>query len=324
MKYFLTGATGFIGGRLARLLIQRGHAVNALVRKPEAARELETSGVGLYGGDITDKESMRTAMAGVDGIFHLAAWYKVGLRDKSPAFEVNVKGTRNVLELMRELRIPRGVYTSTLGVFGDTQGRVLDETDHQAGPWHTVYGRTKWLAHYQVAEPMMQQGLPLIIVMPGAVYGPGDPSGVRQVFLQYLRRKLPALPKKTAFCWGHVEDTAEGHLLAMEKGEPGETYIIAGPMHTLIEVFGMAEKITAIPAPKRRLEPRLLKALVRVVQLVEKFVPLPEALNSERLSVVTGVTYLGTNAKAVRELGFKPRSLEEGLRETLAYEQRFL
>ena len=182
-------------------------------------------------------------------MFHIAAWYKIGEGTLNEARKINVQGTRNVLELMQELRIPKGVYTSTLAVFSDTEGRLVDESYRHNGPWLSVYDRTKWEAHYGLALPMMQQGLPLVIVQPGLVYGPGDKGSMRDTMVQYLRRKLPLVPRKTAFNWAHVEDTARGHLLAMERGKPGKSYIIAGSAHTLEETLDVAQAITGIPAP---------------------------------------------------------------------------
>src|SRR5574337_232290 len=125
MRYFVTGATGFVGGAVALQLAAAGHEVHALVRNPEKAERLERTGAKLFIGDVTDKESMRAAMKGVDGVFHIAGWYKVGVRDKSDGEKVNVQGTRNVLELMKELGIRRGVYTSTLAVNSDTRGQLV-------------------------------------------------------------------------------------------------------------------------------------------------------------------------------------------------------
>ena len=324
MKYFVTGATGFIGGRVARLLVQEGHEVRALVRAPARAKELDALGVSLYEGDLTEKDSLRAPMMGVDGLFHIAAWYKVGARDKSKAERINVEGSRNVFELMKEFSIPKGVYTSTLAVFSDTNGRVVDETYRHNGPWLSEYDRTKWLAHYQGAEPMIQAGLPLVIVQPGLTYGPGDTSMVRDTLIQYLRGKLPVLPGKTAYCWAHVDDTAMGHVLAMEKGRPGESYIIAGPVYTLTKALEIAESITGIRAPRIHPGPGAMRLMAGCMGLIEKIVPLPESYTAEAIRVVSGVTYLGSSAKAERELGFKTRPLEEGLRETLLHEMRLI
>jgi len=324
MNYFVTGATGFIGGRVARQLIEAGHRVIALVRDKSKAGELKALGVELCEGDITDKESMRQPMSKADGVFHIAAWYKIGTRDSHLAERVNVEGTRNVLELMRDLKIPKGVYTSTLAVFSDTGGRAVDETYHHNGPWLSEYDRTKWLAHYAVALPLIEQGLPLVIVQPGVVYGPGDTSIMRETFKQYLQRKLPLIPKQTAFCWAHVDDTAGGHILALEKGTPGETYIIAGPIHTFEEVFAFAEQITGIKTPRLRLSPGIMNTMAKWMRIIGYLFPLAPSYTAESLQVIAGTTYIGDNSKAQRELGFQPRPLKDGLRETLLHEMKLL
>jgi nucleoside-diphosphate-sugar epimerase len=324
MRYMVTGATGFIGSQVTRQLCQAGHQVVAVVRRPKQARDLAALGVELHAGDITDKESLRAPMQGMDGVFHIAAWYKIGAKDKSMAYQINVEGTRNVLNLARELRIPKTVYTSTLGVFGDTHGQVADETFYQGAPWLSEYERTKWLAHYEVASPMTKAGLPLVIVLSGLVYGPGDTSTVRPNLVQYLKRRLPMLPLQTAYCWGFVDDVARGHILAMEKGRSGESYIIAGPAHTLVEAFEIAEKLTSIPAPRYRLSPAILNGVAACMRAVEKVFPVPEIYSYESLHVMAGPTYVATSAKAQRELGFSARPLADGLRETLDYEMKLL
>ncbi len=322
MKYFVTGATGFIGGRLVRQLVEGGHEVVALARTPEKANDLKALGVTLARGDITDRDSLRAPMAGVDGVFHLAAWYKVGARDASMAERINVDGTRNVLAVMQELDIPKGVYTSSLAVFSDTGGRRVDESYRYDGPHLSAYDRTKWAAHYDVALPMMEAGLPLVIVQPGAVYGPGDTSPIADTFRLYLRGRLPMLPKETTLCWAHVDDVARGHLLAMERGHAGESYIIAGPCATLEAVFAMAEKVTGKKAPGIRVGAPLMRGMAKVMGVVGKVVPLPETYAEESLRVTAGTTYLGDNSKARQMLGYDPRPLEEGLRETFEHLMR--
>src|SRR2546430_9006621 len=228
MKYFVTGATGFVGGRVVRQLIDAGHQVVVVVRNPAKAADLASLGIEIQQGDVTDKESMHAPMQGVDGVFHIAGWYKIGVKDKSEGAKINIQGTRNVLELMQELGIAKGVYTSTVAVFSDTHRRMVDETYRYDGPHLSEYDRTKWVAHYEVADPMIAQGLPLVIVQPGLIYGPGDTSSLRPTLIAYLKRKLPMVPLGTTYCWGHVEDTARGHLQAMERGRPAESYIIPG------------------------------------------------------------------------------------------------
>jgi len=324
MKYFITGATGFLGGEIARQLREAGHEVIALVRTPSKAGALRDLGVSLADGDITDKESMRAPMSGVDGVFHAAAWYKVGVRDKSMAETINVGGTRNVLELMKELGTPKGVYTSTDAVFSDTKGVLVDEAYRFDGKHITEYDRTKWKAHYEVALPMMQAGLPLVIVQPGVIYGPGDTSAMGAARLQYLKGTLPVVPAQTAFCWTHVEDSARGHILAMEKGKVGESYILSGPCHKFSEMLDLAETITGIPAPRMRPSPGMMRAMASLMDVVGAVIPLPETYAGESLRDTAGVTYLGSDEKARRELGWNPRSLEEGLRQTLTEEMKML
>lgn len=324
MRYFITGATGFVGGRVTRHLLAAGHNVAAVVRAPAKAADLAALGVELHQGDVTDKESMRVPMTGADGVFHIAGWYKIGTQDKRDGASINIEGTRNVLELMRDLRIAKGVYTSTLAVFSDTCGQLVDETYRYDGPHLSEYDRTKWVAHYEVASPLIAAGLPLVIVQPGLIYGPGDTSSVRTTFIQYLQRKLPLLPAKTAFSWAHVDDVARGHMLAMERGKVGESYIIAGPTHTLIDGMAIAERITGIRAPRIHASPGVMRTMAETMGAVERIVPVPETYSSEYLRVSAGVTYIGDNAKARRQLAYAPRSLHEGLRETLEHEMRLL
>jgi nucleoside-diphosphate-sugar epimerase len=324
MRYLVTGATGFIGGELVRQLVARGDEVVAIVRSPEKAGDLAAIGVTLARGDVTDKQSMRGPMTGVDGVFHVAGWYKVGVKDTSPGQAINVEGTRNVLTLMQELGIRKGVYTSSVAVNGDTHGRLVDESCHAGPPFLTEYDRTKWEAHVKVALPMMEAGLPLVVVMPGVVYGPGDTSIVRENLIQYLIGKLPLLAGGTTYSWAHIEDIAAAHLLAMDRGTPGESYIIAGETVTLVDAMRLAERLTGIPAPRLVMPPFGLRMAARIAGLIDRMVNVPEAYSAESLRVIAGVTYIGSNAKARREWGYDPRPLEIGLKQTLDHELALL
>ena len=324
MKYFVTGATGFIGGRVATQLLAAGHSVVTLARTPSKAAGLAQQGVVVHAGDITDKASLRAPMTGVDGIFHIAGWYKIGQRHakraKRDAERINIAGTRNVLEVMRELGIPKGVYTSTCLVYSDTHGQTVDETYAYHGPWLSDYERTKWTAHFEVADPMIQQGLPLVIVQPDAVYGPGDTSQTHDLLVRYLQRQLPIAPPKTALCWTHVDDIAAGHLLAMERGQAGQSYILAGVCSLFVDLLRLAETITGIPAPRLQPPPALLKLSAAMIKPLEAFLPVPPLFGSESLRSIAGVTYTASDRKARQALGFTARSLEDGLSETLIAE----
>src|SRR5688500_1736339 len=210
---------------------------------------------------------------------------------------------------MRALQIPRGVYTSTVAVFSDTKGAVPDETYCYDGPHLSTYDRTKWIAHYRVAQPKIDDGLPLSIVMPGLVYGPGDTSGMRTALVDLLRGRLPMTPARTTFCWAHIEDTARGHIQAMEKGKPGETYIIAGPRHTFEQAFDLVASLAKVRAPMFHPGPTAMRAMAATTEIAGRFINLPPAFTPEALRVLAGTTYFGSNEKAVRELGFRARPL---------------
>ena len=324
-RYFVTGATGFVGAEVAKQLLTRGHNVVALARSPEKAALLAMLGAEVLQGDITEPDSMRAGMQGVDGVFHIAGWYKTGApRADGEATAINVNGTRHVLDLMRELQIPKGVYTSTIAIYSDTHGSLVDETYRYDGPHLSVYDRSKWRAHYEVVLPAMAAGLPLVAVLPGVVYGPGDLSAIRDLFVHHLRRRMLVVPARTAYCWGHIEDTAHAHIEAMEHGVAGQSYIIAGPRHTLREALDVASKYSGRAAPWAGVPPWLLSGASRALALVERAVPLPPGLSSETVRVAAGVTYLASHDRATRQWGFAPRGLDEGLRHLVEHEMRVL
>jgi len=320
VKYFVTGATGFVGNVLARKLCEAGHEVHASVRSPEKAKELQALGVKVFRGDVTDKESMREAMTGVDGVYHVAGWYKIGTKDKSDGVKVNIQGTRNVLELMQELKIAKGIYTSTCAINSDTKSKVVDENYHFNGKHLSEYDRTKAVAH-TIAKEFIAKGLPLVIVMPGGIYGPGDTSSLRTTLIEFLNGKLPMIPSQFGICMGHVEDIVQGHILAMEKGRIGESYIIAGDFLRMTEIFQLASQITGkrmpMVAPYRML--KVMSVLAAPFDAI-----LPESYTSEGLRVFAGTTYWGDNTKAKRELGYNPRPVRAGLEETLKHEMKIL
>ena len=316
MQYFVTGGTGFIGSRLVRALVDDGQDVIAVARQPARATRDLPDAVEIVEGDITNKESMRESMARCDRVFHLAGWYRIGVDDPTTAHRINVDGTRNVLELMADLDVEKGVYTSSLAVFSDTNGTLVDETYRFDGSHLSVYDRTKWMAHYEVAAPMMADGLPLVIVQPGLVYGPGDRGPAWTFWERYLRADLPVIPNGAGYCWGHVEDTVRGIRLAMDDGTRGESYIIAGEPYTLAAVFELAEELTGIGAP-RAVSPLVFRLLSHIVAPLERIHRFPPEYSAEALRILGGVTYWGDNTKAKRELGLTHRPLADGLRETL-------
>ena len=315
MRYAITGATGFVGGALARQLREAGHEVRALVRDPGKASALTALGVELVPGDLDDTAALDRLCDGVDGLFHVAGWYKLGQRDPSVGDRVNVVGTRNVLEAARRAGVPKVVYTSTLAVNSDTHGQVYDETHRHTGEFVSDYDRTKAQAH-GIAERFATDGLPVVLVQPGLVYGPGDTAQSGALLEQVVRGKRPQVPHGGGACWAHVDDVAAGHALAMERGVAGESYMLAGPRSTLADALRRLAAIAGTKGPMV-LPDGMVRATAAVLAAVGRVVPLPPDFAAETLRSSLA-TYYGSPAKAERDLGWRARDLDTGLRETVA------
>lgn len=318
MKVFLTGGTGFIGSRVAATLRQRGDEVTALVRTPAKAEALGASGCDLMPGDLNDVDALRAAMSDCQAVIHAAAMYEIGIRSsqRDAMHEANVTGTRNVLGTALQLRVPRCVYVSTIGVFGDTKGEIFDEFRFSAeASFGTYYEETKHQAHL-VALELIAQGLPCIIVQPGVTYGPEDPSAMGKLVDRFVSKKLPALPLPTlGGNYAHRDDIAAGILLALDKGRPGESYILGGEIARQKEfVAKLAEQIGR--KPPRDLPSFFLKAMAPLGPLIGPLLDLPPNLHEATAS--DGATFWATHEKAKRELGYNPRGLDEGIRDLLA------
>jgi nucleoside-diphosphate-sugar epimerase len=320
MKYFLTGATGFIGGHLAAKLMARGDQLTCLVRNPSKAAHLAQQGATLVKGDVSDRAVMRDAMRGVDGVFHIAALYKLGLEFKDQMYAANVEGTRHTLEVALEAGVPKIVYTSTVGVFGNTQGKIVDES-YRVEMQHlfSEYERTKWAAHYEVAVPLQQQGAPIVIVQPGGVTGPDDVSPLNMVYDLYLNRMPVMMGPHAGVTVAHVDDIADGHILAMEQGRNGEAYILTGPSHTYKQMIEMWQSICGVPAPRLWLPGWTAALSAQLVGGLEKVFKLKTAFSSEALMTQADYTFYGAADKARRELGWQPRPLEATFKEVLDY-----
>jgi len=313
VRVFVTGATGFLGRHLLDVLLAEGCQVTALVRTFDRARSLPAA-VRPISGDVSRRDTLRAGMRGAEVVFHAAAWVGRGARPKDYArlARINVDGTRAVLELAGELGGPRVVVTSTLEVFGDTHGQPVGEDDLPAAPAETEYARSQYRALVDVIAPMQAGGLPVTVVCPGRLFGPGDRSDTGRLLQSYAQRRLLALAgPETAFCWTHVADAARGHWLAATRGRPGQTYLLPGPALSYREFFARAEAVTGIPAPIVYLPSSLPRLLAQAVR------PLRPGL-AEKLQRYAGGANLGRPNKANAELGWQPQPLDDALRQTVA------
>jgi nucleoside-diphosphate-sugar epimerase len=326
VKVFVTGGTGFIGGTVVRQLRERGDDVVCLVRSPERATAVTELGCELISGDLGDGTALRNGMEGCDAVVHAAAMYEVGIPTKQhPAmWEANVAGTERVMKAALEAKVAKIVYVSTCGVFGNTHRKVVDETyEHPGKEFTSYYEETKLEAHRIVKRMIAEQELPAIIVQPGGVYGPGDTSQVADLLQEFFAGKLVLMPfPQFGICMTHVDDIAAGILLALDRGKLGEIYVLSGPVTTMREAIETVATASGRKAPKHAMPVPLLKAMTPIGPLVGKLFGQPPNLR-ELISSADGVTFWASHEKASRELGYAPRGMEEGLRQTLEADDRF-
>jgi dihydroflavonol-4-reductase len=319
VRAFVTGGTGFIGGHVVRRLRERGDDVVALVRSPEKASDLRDLGVELVQGDCTDSEAIRRAAEGADAAFHGAAIYKVGIpkKDRDGMYDTNVRGTERVLDAVFEAGVPRIVYLSTVAVFGNTNQKVVDESYVRESPdYLSCYDETKTLAH-AAAKDRIAKGYPIVMVQPGGVYGPDDHSELGNMIDQTVSGKLFALPfPELGLNFVHVEDVADGILLAHDKGEVGESYVLGGQNGTMREFVDKVAEIAGRKPPRFDMPTPLVKTGVPFGPLVGKLLGFPPNLR-ELIKSSDGVTWWASHEKAHDRLGYSPRGLDTGLRQTL-------
>src|SRR5436190_15125295 len=254
MRVFLTGGTGFIGGHVARKLRERGDDVRAYVRSAAKGADLEALGCELVVGDLSDRAAMTTALAGCDAMIHNAAVYEVGIPESEhrAMYEANVLGTENALSAALAAQTPKVVYVSTVGAFGNTHGEVVDETyEHPGREFTSYYEQTKYEAHQVAKRLIADEGLPCVIVQPGGVYGPDDHSAIGTQINQFLAGKMPLMAfPDLGMNMVYVEDVADGILLALDKGDPGEAYVLGGEITTMRELIGAVGRVADKKPPK--------------------------------------------------------------------------
>ncbi len=325
MKVFVTGGTGFIGGHVVRKLRERGDDVRALVRNPEKADELKMLGCELVAGSLTDAPAIADGMRGCEAAIHGAAIYEVGIpaSEHRAMYEANVLGTENVLRAALDAKAGRVVYISTIGAYGNTRGQVVDETyEHPGRDFTSYYEETKYQAHQVARRLIAEESLPCVIVQPGGVYGPDDHSAIGKQMHDFLDGRMPMIAfPDLGMNMVHVEDVADGVLLALDEGKPGESYNLGGEITTMRGLIESVASVSQKKPPKRAVPTGMLKAMTPIGPVVGKIMGQPPNLR-ELISSADGVTFWAKHDKAMAELGYSPRNLETGLRETFAAEGR--
>jgi dihydroflavonol-4-reductase len=317
VKAFVTGGTGFIGSRVVKRLRDRGDDVVVLARSPEKAAGLDAE---VVQGDLSDADAIHRGVQGCDAVFHIAADYRVGMpkSKRESMYDSNVRGTERVLDAAADAGVDRIVYVSTVNAFGNTNGRTVDETysRDEADGFVSYYDETKYRAH-KLAQERAATGVPVVIVQPGSVYGPGDRALVGQMIEQASTGKMPAKAfPELGLNMVHVDDVADGILLAYAKGRVGESYVLGGQLTTQGELIQKAAEIGGKKPPRMTVPPVVLKSMIPIGRFVGPAMGLPPNFR-EMISAAHNVTYLAKDDKARSELGYQPRDLDTGLRQTI-------
>jgi nucleoside-diphosphate-sugar epimerase len=305
---------------VAERLRARGDDVVALVRSPDKAAKLRELGCELVQGDLSDTAVIKRGLEGTDACIHGAAIYKVGIPKKEhPAMhEANVTGTKNVLDAAIEAGVNKILYVSTVNVFGNTKEQVVDEgyeRDTSEG-FLSCYDETKYKSH-QIAKDRIASGAPVVIVQPGGVYGPGDHSELGNFIDQTRTGKLRAKAfPQLGFNLVYVDDVADGILLALDKGVVGESYVLGGQIARMDDLIAKTAALSGRKAPKATLPVSLMKLSAPLGPVVGPIMGFPPNFG-EAIKSSDGVTYWAKHDKAMRELGYSPRDLETGLKQTL-------
>lgn len=314
----VTGASGFIGWHVARLLAERGHRVRALVRQSSKLRELDAE---LVTGDLRDAGSLERAVAGCGLVFHVAADYRLWARHPQELYESNVDGTRNLLEAARRAGVERVVYTSTVGCIGIPKDGLGDETvpvtlEKMSG----AYKRSKFLAE-RAALDAAASGFPVVVVNPTAPVGDHDvkPTPTGKIVVDFLKGSLAAYID-TGLNLVDVEDTAEAHLLAAEKGRPGERYIVGSENLTLAGILERLAKLTGRKAPRVKLPYAAAFAAGVVTTGWARLTGRPPLAPLDAVRMAKKKMFVSVE-KAKRELEFSPGSVDVALGRAVAWFQ---
>ena len=319
---FVTGATGFLGSRLARALLERGDRLRCLVRDPRRAAALEAAGAELIPGDVTDPVAMEHGCRDAELACHLAAVYDLGVVDSALIERVNVDGTAEFLRAARTAAVPRTLYVSTTGALGPVEEGAGDEMSSWQGPFPSLYHRTKTRAH-QLARAAQDAGDPVVIVCPAAVYGPGDHGPGGRFLLDIVRGRLPGfLSDPATFSYVHVDDAVAGLLAAADRGRAGATYVFSGDVLTINEFGTRAARLAGRKPPRLRFPTSLALATGALLDALSRSTGHRFTMSRESVRVSAGYRWVHSHDLATRELDWHPRSVDEGLPGTVEWVKR--
>jgi nucleoside-diphosphate-sugar epimerase len=323
MKILVTGATGYLGHRLALSLAERNDEVHILVRNPNSENIPQHKNIKVFTGDITEKQSVIVAFVGCEQVYHTAALVKAFDKDASLFYKVNVEGTRNLLDLALETRVKKFVFTSSCSVIGATTQEAMCENDKRITPLDNDYDNTKFLAENLVKE-YCNKGLHAVIVSPSKVFGPSGfetkAISVNTIINKFIKGEFTFIPKPSKLVANYclIDDVVEGHILAMSRGKAGEKYILGGENISFEKLF---HTIGTLSEKKGKLIeiPRFIMKTFAIMQWIKFKVTNKEPLIAENSIRQIFCNKIFSSEKAYRELGYKITPLEESLKKTIHF-----
>lgn len=316
----VTGASGFVGSAVARKLAERGFAVRALVRKSSPRTNLAGFPHEAVEGDMRDAASMLSAARGARYLFHVAADYRLWAPDAEEIVRNNIEGTRATMKAALEAEVERVVYTSSVATLKPIEDGSADETSrHDEKSAIGAYKRSKVLAERLVEQMVAQEGLPAVIVNPSTPIGPRDvkPTPTGRVIVEAAKGRMPAY-LDTGLNLVHVDDVAEGHLLALAKGRAGQSYVLGGHDVSLKTMLGLIADLTSRRAPRIRLPRRPLYPLAYVAEWVASLTGREPFLTVDALTMAKHRMFF-SSAKAIHELGYSARPFAQGIADAIAW-----
>ncbi len=321
MTTLVTGATGHLGANLVRQLLIRDEKVRVLLRKK--SRNLEVVGLDVETayGDISDLESIKKAVFGCERVYHLAAFVSIRSGDRDKLYDINVLGTRRVMQACRQQGVEKVVHCSSFGAVGTNPAGPSNE-DWAVSPYEltTDYEISKTFAELEVYKEVVR-GLPAVIVNPSGIVGPWDfkPSLLGKTIIDFANGKMRGYING-AFDFVAVRDVVEGHMLAMDKGIVGERYLLTGEELTIGQTLDWLEELTGVKKPGLRIPTSLMQKIAIVKDWVERklFPKVTPRFNYHSIRILSSGKY-GNNARAVQELGLKPTPVKEAYRESVTW-----
>lgn len=320
MKILVTGASGYVGNKLAHALAAMGNEVHALVRSASAKELLQHSNIRIFQGDILEKESLLVAIKGCQRVYHAAAMVKVWIKDPSVYYTVNVEGTRNVLQAVLDNGIEKLVFTSSCGVIGPSLNEPMGENDPRITGFAVDYELSKKMGEDLVIQ-YARAGLNTVIVSPSKVYGPGNISHsltANAVIEKFLKNGIAFIPSPGTYkaCFAYIDDIVNGHLLAMEKGKAGEKYILGGINISYQDFFENIRTLSSCKGHIIKLSKNIIKGWALFQQIGYNLLGIPPQFPLKATDILFS-NYTFSSEKAIRELGYSITPLNDALSKTI-------